>query len=138
DVIVAMRAGLCGVGSVSVEVSWEEFKEKREIDQVEAIEINLGQAAKARGGHVEGGKVTEESAQIRKVEPWVTINSPNRFRGISNGEELLAFVDQLRDVGGKPVGTKIVAGDEHQVEAYIQAMKETGIVPDFITVDGGN
>src|SRR5699024_10529732 len=69
---------------------------------------------------------------------WVTINSPNRFRGISNGEELLAFVDQLRDVGGKPVGTKIVAGDEHQVEAYIQAMKETGIVPDFITVDGGN
>jgi len=138
DVIMQISPGLFGVRTVDGEFSWEEFKEKSEIDQVKAFEIKLGQGAKTRGGHVEGAKVTEEIAQIRKVEPWVTINSPNRFRGISNGEELLAFVDQLRDVGGKPVGTKIVAGDEQQMEAYVRAMKETGIVPDFITVDGGN
>lgn len=138
DIIMQISPGLFGVRTTDGEFSWEEFKKKSDIDQVKAFEIKLAQGAKTRGGHVEGAKVTEEIAEIRKIEPWVTINSPNRFRELSNAKELLEFVDKLRDVGGKPVGTKIVAGNEQQVEDYVQAMKETGIVPDFITVDGGN
>jgi glutamate synthase domain-containing protein 2 len=138
DIIMQISPGLFGVRTADGEFSWEEFKKKSEIDQVKAFELKLAQGAKTRGGHVEGKKVTEEIAEIRKVEPWQTINSPNRFRGISGPQELLAFVDQLRSVGGKPVGTKIVAGNEEQVEQYVRAMKETGIIPDFITIDGGD
>src|SRR5699024_2388167 len=76
DVIMQISPGLFGVRTIDGEFSWEEFKEKSEIDQVKAFEIKLGQGAKTRGGHVEGAKVTEEIAEIRKVEPWVTINSP--------------------------------------------------------------
>lgn len=138
DIIMQISPGLFGVRTKDGEFSWQEFKNRSEIGQVKAFELKLAQGAKTRGGHVEGSKVTEEIAEIRKVEPGVTINSPNRFRGFHDAKDLLEFVDNMRDIGGKPVGTKIVVGDEHQVENYIQAMSETGIVPDFITVDGGN
>ncbi|MBT2215259.1 FMN-binding glutamate synthase family protein [Virgibacillus dakarensis] len=138
DIIMQISPGLFGVRTKDGEFSWQEFKNRSEIGQVKAFELKLAQGAKTRGGHVEGSKVTEEIAEIRKVEPGVTINSPNRFRGFNDAKDLLEFVDNMRDIGGKPVGTKIVVGDEHQVENYIQAMSETGIVPDFITVDGGN
>src|SRR5699024_5700416 len=138
DLIMQVSPGLFGVRTIEGEFSWEEFKTKSEIDQVKAFELKLAQGAKTRGGHVEGQKVTEEIAEIRKVEPGVTINSPNRFREFDDAKGLLDFVDQMRDVGGKPVGTKIVIGNEEQAESYVQAMAETGIVPDFITLDGGN
>src|SRR5699024_6031427 len=32
----------------------------------------------------------------------------------------------------------ITVGDQRQIEDFVKAMAETGIVPDFITVDGGN
>ncbi|HLQ72546.1 MAG TPA: glutamate synthase-related protein [Bacillota bacterium] len=138
DLIMQVSPGLFGVRTIDGEFSWEEFKAKSDIDQIKAFELKLAQGAKTRGGHVEGQKVTEEIAEIRKVKPGVTINSPNRFREFDDAKGLLEFVDRMRDVGGKPVGTKIVIGNEVQAESYIQAMAETGIVPDFITIDGGN
>ncbi|MBP2257967.1 glutamate synthase domain-containing protein 2 [Virgibacillus campisalis] len=138
DLIMQISPGLFGVRTDDGEFSWEEFKKKSDIEQVKAFELKLGQGAKTRGGHVEGEKVTEEIAEIRKIKPWTTIDSPNRFREFSDSRGLLEFVQKMRDVGGKPVGTKIVVGNESQVEEFVRAMKETGIVPDFITVDGGD
>lgn len=138
DIMMQVSAGLFGVRTKGGEFSWELFKQKSEIDQVKAFELKLAQGAKQRGGHVEGEKVTEEIAEIRNVEPWKTINSPNRFHEFNDAHGLLEFVDEMRDIGGKPVGTKIVVGDEAQVESYVKAMKDLDIVPDFITVDGGN
>lgn len=106
------------------------------MEQIKAFELKLAQGAKQRGGHVEGKKVTEEIAEIRNVEAWQTINSPNRFYEFNDAQGLLEFLDSMRDVGGKPVGTKIVIGSEEEVEEFVIAMKETDIVPDFITVDG--
>ncbi len=37
-----------------------------------------------------------------------TINSPNRYEFIHNAEDLIRFVDQLQQLGQKPVGFKIV------------------------------
>src|SRR5699024_7810129 len=138
DLIMQVSPGLFGVRTIDGEFSWEAFKEKSDNEQIKAFELKLAQGAKTRGGHVEGQKVTEEIAEIRKVEPGVTINSPNRFREFDDAEGLLEFVERLRDIGGKPVGTKIVIGNEEQAESYVKAMAETGIVPDFITIDGGN
>lgn len=138
DIIMQVSPGLFGVRTIDGEFSWEEFKAKSEIDQVKAFELKLAQGAKQRGGHVEGQKVTEEIAEIRSVEPWVSIDSPNRFHGLDDAYSLLEFVDKLRDIGEKPVGTKIAVGNEEQIESYVQAMEASGIVPDFITVDGGD
>ncbi|UOQ86347.1 FMN-binding glutamate synthase family protein [Gracilibacillus salinarum] len=137
DIIMQISPGLFGVRDHDGHFSWEEFKHHANTEQIKAFELKLGQGAKTRGGHVDGDKITEEIAEIRKVEVGKDINSPNRFPGISNPEELLSFLQQLRETGGKPVGIKIVVGNQKEVEQLVQAMKETDIVPDFITIDGG-
>ncbi|MBM7554272.1 FMN-binding glutamate synthase family protein [Thalassobacillus pellis] len=137
DIIMQISPGLFGVRTKDGNFSWEEFQKHSHNEQIRAFELKVGQGAKTRGGHVAGKKVTEEIAEIRDVEPGKDINSPNRFPGISTAEELLNFLDQLREEGGKPVGMKIVVGDDIQVDELIQKMKETDIVPDFITIDGG-
>src|SRR5699024_5652788 len=138
SLMLQISPGLFGVRTNDGEFSWEKFKEKSEIDQIKAFELKLAQGAKTRGGHVEGKKVTEEIAEISHVETWKTIKIPNRFQGLDEIYDLIEFLDQLRDIGQKPVGMKIVVGNEKQVERLIKEMAETGIVPDFITVDGGN
>lgn len=137
DIIMQVSSALFGVRNMEGHFSWETFKEKSEVDQIKAFELKLAQGAKQRGGHVEGEKVTEEIAAIRNVIPWETIDSPNRFREFDDAKGLLEFVDQMRDVGGKPVGVKLVIGDEAQIDHFVRVMKETNIVPDFITIDGG-
>ncbi|MEE3952681.1 FMN-binding glutamate synthase family protein [Peribacillus frigoritolerans] len=137
DIMMQIGPGLFGVRTPGGEFSWEEFKKKSEIEQVKAFEIKLAQGAKIRGGHIEGQKVTEEIAQIRLVEPGQTINSPNRFYEFKNFNELFEFVERMRDVGGKPVGIKIVVGDLDALEEMTKTMRDTGKGPDFITVDGG-
>ncbi|TLS36981.1 FMN-binding glutamate synthase family protein [Pseudalkalibacillus caeni] len=137
DIIMQIGPDLFGVRKPSGEFSWEEFKKKSEMDQVKAFELKLAQGAKTRGGHVEGSKVTEEIAKIRLVEPGKTINSPNRFYEFDNPDSMFDFIEKLRDVGGKPVGMKIVVGDLDALENMVSTMKETGKGPDFITVDGG-
>ncbi|MFB5933585.1 FMN-binding glutamate synthase family protein [Peribacillus frigoritolerans] len=137
DIMMQIGPGLFGVRTPGGEFSWEEFKKKSEIGQVKAFEIKLAQGAKIRGGHIEGQKVTEEIVQIRLVEPGQTINSPNRFYEFKNFNELFEFVERMRDVGGKPIGIKIVVGDLDALEEMTKTMRDTGKGPDFITVDGG-
>lgn len=105
--------------------------------QVKAFELKLAQGAKTRGGHIEGAKVTEEIAEIRNVTPFETVNSPNRFEFLHNNKELLQFVQKLRELSDKPVGIKIVVGNINDLKKLIHEMVSSNIIPDFITVDGG-
>jgi len=137
DIMMQIGPDLFGVRKPNGEFSWEEFKKKSEMPQVKAFEIKLAQGAKTRGGHVEGEKVTEEIAAIRLVEVGKTINSPNRFYEFSDVPSMFDWIEELRSVGGKPVGIKIVVGDMDALENMISYMKDSGKGPDFITVDGG-
>lgn len=137
DLMMQIGPGLFGVRTTAGEFSWEAFKEKSEIEQVKAFEVKLAQGAKTRGGHLEGQKVTEEIAKIRFIEPGKTVNSPNRFVDYNSFPALFDFIEQLREVGGKPVGMKIVVGDVEKLEEMAQIMKNTDKGPDFITIDGG-
>lgn len=137
DLMMQIGPGLFGVRTPGGEFSWDAFKEKAEIEQVKAFEVKLAQGAKTRGGHLEGQKVTEEIARIRLIEPGKTVNSPNRFVEFDNFPKLFDFIDQLREVGGKPVGMKIVVGDLEGLEEMVSIMKDRGQGPDFITIDGG-
>ena len=47
------------------------------------------------------------------------------------------FVQRLRDLcGGKPTGFKLCVGRKSEFMSIVKAMLATGILPDFITVDG--
>jgi len=136
DIIAQIGPGLFGYRTLEGDFSWEQFKKKSEINQIKAFELKLAQGAKVRGGHIEAEKVTPEIAEIRNVTPWKTINSPNRFRQFHDTKGLLDFMEQLREIGGKPVGFKMVAGSRDEVETLVKAMAEERKFPDFITVDG--
>ncbi|HHJ38816.1 MAG: glutamate synthase [Methylothermaceae bacteria B42] len=117
----------------------ETFQEKARLEVVKMIEIKLSQGAKpGHGGILPAGKNTPEIARIRGVPPHTQINSPSAHSAFDSPLGLTAFIEQLRDLsGGKPVGFKLAIGRCSEFIALCQAMVESGILPDFITVDGG-
>lgn len=117
----------------------ERFQEKASSDQVKMIEIKLSQGAKpGHGGILPASKLTREIAEIRHVPMGHDVVSPPAHTAFSNPLGLLNFIQQLRELsGGKPVGFKLCIGYRGEFLAICKAMLETGIYPDFITVDGG-
>jgi glutamate synthase domain-containing protein 2 len=82
-------------------------------------------------------KVSIEIARIRLVAMGEDVISPPGHREFSTPKGLLNFVVKLRELsGGKPVGFKLCIGRKYEFLAICKAMLETGITPDFITVDG--
>ena len=102
------------------------------------IEIKLSQGAKpGHGGVLPGPKVTAEIAEARGVQIGEECLSPAAHSTFSTPIELMHWIAQLRELsGGKPVGYKLCVGQPHELFAMAKAMLETGITPDFITVDG--
>ncbi|MGY0692082.1 FMN-binding glutamate synthase family protein [Virgibacillus sp. FSP13] len=137
DIIMQIGPGLFGVREKDGTFDWDELLEKSKIPQVKAFELKLAQGAKTRGGHIDGEKVTEEIARIRRVEPFKSIDSPNRFTEYSDIPSLFGFIEKIREHTGKPVGMKIVIGSPGEAEELAKHIKDLGKSPDFITVDGG-
>ncbi len=106
--------------------------------QVKMVEIKLSQGAKpGHGGVLPGEKVTAEIAVTRGVPQGETCVSPSRHSAFSTPRELMQFIAQLRELcAGKPVGFKLCLGHGWEFMAIAKAMLETGILPDFIVVDG--
>jgi glutamate synthase domain-containing protein 2 len=109
------------------------------MEQVKMIELKISQGAKpGHGGVLPGAKVTREIADARKVPVGQDCISPPGHSAFSTPIELCEFLATLRErSGGKPVGFKICVGQPREIFAICKAMTETRIVPDFITVDGG-
>ena len=105
---------------------------------VKMIEVKLSQGAKpGHGGILPGKKVTAEIAAIRGVPMGQDVNSPPTHRAFDTPIGLMNYIVQLRELsGGKPVGFKLCLGSPREFLALVKAMLETGVVPDFITVDG--
>ncbi|EHJ08178.1 FMN-binding glutamate synthase family protein [Staphylococcus simiae] len=137
DIIFQIGPGLFGVRDKAGNFSDELFGDVAKMDNVRAFELKLAQGAKTRGGHMEAEKVNEEIAKIRNVEPYKTINSPNRYEFIHNAEDLMTFVDKLQHIGQKPVGFKIVVSKVAEIETLVQTMVKLDKYPNFITIDGG-
>jgi glutamate synthase domain-containing protein 2 len=106
--------------------------------QVKLIEVKLSQGAKpGHGGVLPGPKVTAEIAAARGVPVGIDCVSPAAHSAFSTPVELLQFVARLRELsGGKPAGIKLCIGHPWEWFALCKAMLETGLVPDFIVVDG--
>ncbi|MFT4816012.1 MAG: glutamate synthase domain-containing protein 2 [Pseudohongiellaceae bacterium] len=138
DLIWQVGTGYFGCRNHSGEFDAELFAGKATLDVVKMIEIKLSQGAKpGHGGVLPAAKLTEEIAAIRLVPLGKDVISPPAHSAFSSPRGLLEFVAQLRELsGGKPVGFKLCVGDKREFLCICKAMQETGIVPDFITVDG--
>ena len=117
----------------------ETFAERSRLDSVRMIEIKLSQGAKpGHGGILPAGKNTPEIALVRDIQPHTDVISPPAHATFANPLEMMEFVQKLRRLsGGKPVGFKLCVGVRSEFLGVCMAMRETGITPDFITVDGG-
>lgn len=115
------------------------FTERATLPNVKMIEIKLSQGAKpGHGGILPAAKVTPEIAKIRNVPLGQDVISPPAHTAFSTPLEMMEFIARLRELsGGKPIGFKLCVGKRHEFLAICKAMVETGVAPDFITVDGG-
>ncbi|AXI47023.1 FMN-binding glutamate synthase family protein [Sulfitobacter sp. SK012] len=138
DLIWQIGSGYFGCRTADGQFDPEKFATTSAEDQVKMIEIKLSQGAKpGHGGILLGAKVTEEIAEARGIEVGVDCISPSSHSAFSTPLELCAFIQELRTLSdGKPVGIKMCVGHPWEWFAIAKAIKESGISPDFITVDG--
>jgi glutamate synthase domain-containing protein 2 len=139
DLIWQIGTGYFGCRDEEGRFSAENFAEKATLTNVKMIEIKLSQGAKpGHGGILPSIKNTPEIAAIRGVEPYTQVDSPPTHSAFSTPLEMMQFIQILRErSGGKPIGFKLCIGRKSEFVALCKAMVETGIKPDFITVDGG-
>ncbi|WP_028919520.1 FMN-binding glutamate synthase family protein [Pseudoxanthomonas suwonensis] len=114
------------------------FAEQASRPQVRMIEVKLSQGAKpGHGGVLPAAKVSAEIAVTRGVPMGVDCVSPASHAAFDTPLGLLEFVARLRELsGGKPVGFKLAIGHPWEFFGIAKAMVESGILPDFIVVDG--
>jgi glutamate synthase domain-containing protein 2 len=139
DIIWQIGTGYFGCRDEHGNFDWDLFEEKANLTVVKMIEVKLSQGAKpGHGGILPAVKLTEEIARIRHVPMGKDVISPAAHTSFSTPKGLLEFVRELRRLsGGKPVGFKLCIGKKDEFLGICKAMLETGITPDFITVDGG-
>jgi len=139
DIVWELGSGYFGARDNAGRFDPARFRDSATRDQVKMTEIKLSQGAKpGHGGLLPAAKVTAEIARIRLVPEGEDCVSPRRHSAFSTPVEMLEFAARMRELsGGKPVGIKLCVGQPYEVFAIMKAIIETGILPEFIVVDGG-
>ncbi|PLZ03306.1 FMN-binding glutamate synthase family protein [Burkholderia sp. WAC0059] len=138
DIIWEIASGYFGCRNDDGTFNPEKFARQAAEPQVKMIEVKLSQGAKpGHGGVLLAAKVTPEIAETRGIPLGKDCVSPSRHTEFSTPRGLLEFVERLRTLsGGKPTGFKLCIGHPWEFFGIAKAMLETGILPDFIVVDG--
>lgn len=138
DLIYQVASGYFGCRNDDGTFSPEKFSEQAASPQVKMIELKLSQGAKpGHGGMLPAAKITPEIAEARGIPMGQDCISPAAHPSFSTPRGMMEFIAQLRDLsGGKPVGFKLCIGHRREFMCMVKAMLETGVVPDFIVVDG--
>jgi glutamate synthase domain-containing protein 2 len=138
DIIWEIGSGYFGCRNDDGSFNAEKFAKQASETQVKMIEIKLSQGAKpGHGGVLPAAKITAEIAETRGVPRGRDCVSPAAHSEFSSPRTLLEFVERLRNLsGGKPTGFKLCVGHPWEFFGIAKAMLETGILPDFIVVDG--
>jgi len=138
DIVWEIGSGYFGCRNEDGSFAPRRFAEGAAAPQVRMIEIKLSQGAKpGHGGVLPGAKVTAEIAAARGVPEGVDCVSPASHSAFRTPLEMVRFIAELRELsGGKPVGFKLCIGHPWEFMAICKAMRESGILADFIVVDG--
>jgi glutamate synthase domain-containing protein 2 len=138
DLVWQIGTGYFGCRDADGKFDPDAFSEQAVTSQVRMIELKISQGAKpGHGGVLPAAKVTPEIARTRRVPMGKDVISPPGHSAFDSPRGLCEFIGELRRLsGGKPTGFKICIGNRSEFLGVCKAMLETGIVPDFITVDG--
>jgi glutamate synthase domain-containing protein 2 len=138
DLVWQLGTGYFGCRDRNGDFDEAAFRDRAALAAVKMIEVKLSQGAKpAKGGLLPAGKVTPRVAEVCQIPVGKDSILPARHSAFSSPVALLEFLARLRDAaGGKPVGFKLCVGRQSDVFAIIKAVLKTGIIPDFISVDG--
>ncbi len=105
---------------------------------IKMIELKLSQGAKpGKGGVLPASKITKEIAEIRHVPMGKDVISPAAHSAFADIAGMMAFIEQMAEATGLPVGIKAAVGKLEMWEELTDLMVATGRGPDFITIDGG-
>lgn len=138
DLIWQIGTGYFGCRNDDGTFNPELFHQHATKPSVKMIELKLSQGAKpGHGGILPASKNTKEIAAIRSLQPGITVYSPPAHSAFRNNLELIKFIGNLRALSdGKPVGFKLCIGNKQEFVEICKAILITGIIPDFISVDG--
>ncbi len=139
DLIWQVGTGYFGCRTKDGSFCPDTFTDRAQIDAVKMIEIKLSQGAKpGHGGILPASKNSPFIAGIRGVEPYTDVISPPAHTAFDTPIEMMEFIGRVRELsGGKPIGFKACLGVRSEFISVCKAIVETGIKPDFITIDGG-
>ena len=138
DLIYEIGSGYFGCRTEDGQFDPDKFKEQAANDQIKMIELKLSQGAKpGHGGMLPASKISAEIAAARGIPMGHDCISPAAHSAFTSPVQMMEFLGKLRDLsGGKPVGFKLCIGHQREFMCMVKAMLDTGIVPDFIVVDG--
>lgn len=138
DLIWEIGSGYFGCRDADGRFDRQRFADQASDPQVRMIEVKLSQGAKpGHGGVLPAAKITPEIALVRGIPQGQDCISPARHSAFDSPLELLTFLAELRELsGGKPVGFKFCVGHPWEWFAMAKAMQQSGLLPDFIVVDG--
>ncbi len=138
DLVWELGSGYFGCRDANGRFDPARFAEQAARPQVKMIEVKLSQGAKpGHGGVLPAAKVSAEIAATRGVPMGADCVSPASHPEFDTPLGLLQFVARLRELsGGKPVGFKLAIGHPWEWFAIAKAMHQSGLLPDFIVVDG--
>jgi len=138
DLIWEIGSGYFGCRNPDGSFNPQEFARVAADEQIKMVELKMSQGAKpGHGGVLPAAKVSEEISKIRGVPMGQDCISPASHRAFSTPLGMMAFIGEMRRLsGGKPAGFKLCVGHPWEFLAICKAMRESGIYPDFIVVDG--
>jgi glutamate synthase domain-containing protein 2 len=138
DLIWEIGSGYFGCRTAEGRFDPDAFARNAQRPEVRMVEVKLSQGAKpGHGGILPSHKVSAEIAATRGVPMGRDCISPARHSAFDSPRALLQFIAWLRELsGGKPVGFKLCIGHPWEFAAIVKAMLETGVLADFIVVDG--
>ncbi len=138
DLVWEIGSGYFGCRDAQGRFDPDRFAAAARDPQVKMVEVKLSQGAKpGHGGVLPAAKVSAEIAATRGVPMGMDCVSPARHSAFDSPRGLLEFVARLRELsGGKPAGFKLAIGHPWEWFGIAKAMHETGLLPDFIVVDG--
>ena len=141
DIVFQIGTAKFGVRKPEGGFDDEKLKQMADHEQVRMFEIKLSQGAKpGKGGILPGVKVTQEISRIRGINVGESAISPNRHPEIESTEDLLDMIHKVREITGKPVGFKMVVGQEQFFDVLCEHIEKRGIesAPDFVTIDSAD
>ncbi|MEH6442998.1 MAG: FMN-binding glutamate synthase family protein [Oceanospirillaceae bacterium] len=141
DIVFQIGTAKYGVSDANGVLCNTKLAEVAAHPQVKMFEIKMSQGAKpGKGGILPAEKVTAIIAKTRNIPEGVASISPNGHPEISNVEDLLDMIHQVREVTGKPVGFKVVIGSIGWLDDLCIAIHKRGVdsAPDFITIDSAD